>query len=584
MSYTIPPDTRAVGTGNPAGDMNNVSDVLSGLGAAYNVLNTAYSGGADPTGVADSTAAIQAAITAAANAAASSPAPVSGAPAVLVPAGNFLISSPLSIAAPVRILGIGPASRIFSNASGIFDFGNNYITHLQVSNLTLDATGGHIFTNFNLHRSSFRDLVLIQRSGNYSIGTLGTTGTGLSTTDFDNIVQYVYPDPVSNVRSVPAWSLTDATGSGKNLDGITFRKVASFNQANAAGAVDNTQFIFDIACTVAGSGGLADRITFAECDFGNTLGGGIRCRSVQGLLIEQPGFGNIYTQGTPSHSIGNSMIYVGQYSGAAASQSPVIIGYLRESSGTMTFGTFSDIEVDAATTNATIIAPDGTGASTNPAVKINLNGSAGAQVVNAQSNVAISNPAGDTIVTGNGTIQLGGVDIAQNTATPGNNGLQAENFDITACQSSGGAMVAGTVYAMRIDIKRQITVTNLWYWVTSAAATAVVGENFIGIYNSAGTQLAKAGIDSLLTANAQNATITATTLAPGTYYVLMVVNATTMPSLARSAATVSMCDINTATSLLRFAVNATAQTALPSPATLGSNVATNAFPFWVGLS
>jgi hypothetical protein len=280
-----------------------------------------------------------------------------------------------------------------------------YLAGAEIDHLTLDATGGHIFTGFNLHQSSFHHLTLIQRSGGYSIGTLGVSGTGLSTTVFDSITQHVYPDPVSDARSVPAWLLLDGTGGGKNLDVITFRNVTTIAHANAGGAFDNTQYIFDIGCTVAGTGGLADRITFSQCDFGVCLGGGIRLRSVQGVLIDQPGFGNMYNQGTPSHSIGNSLIYIGQYSGAAISKDVTVTGYVRENSGTITFGSYSDIEVDAATTGTTIITPGHTGTGTG--LIINLNGSAGAQVISPQPDVTISNPAADTIVTGNGTVTVG---------------------------------------------------------------------------------------------------------------------------------------------------------------------------------
>jgi hypothetical protein len=156
---------------------------------------------------------------------------------------------------------------------------------------------------------------------------------------------------------------------------------------------------------VSGAGGLANRISFSQCDFGVTLGGGIRLRSVQGVLIDQPGFGNIYTQGTPSHAIGNSMIYVGQYSGAAVSRDVTVIGHVRENSGTITFGSYADIEVDAATVNTVIINPGHTGSGTG--LIINLNGSAGAQVISPQPDVTISNPAADTIVTGNGAVTVG---------------------------------------------------------------------------------------------------------------------------------------------------------------------------------
>jgi hypothetical protein len=63
--FTLPPDTRAVGTGNPPADMNALIDAVYAMGGYWNVLNTAFAGGADPTGVADSTAAFQAALNAA---------------------------------------------------------------------------------------------------------------------------------------------------------------------------------------------------------------------------------------------------------------------------------------------------------------------------------------------------------------------------------------------------------------------------------------------------------------------------------------------------------------------------------------
>jgi hypothetical protein len=62
--FTLPPDTRAVGTGNPPADMNAVVDALTAQGTASNILNAAYAGGADPTGTADSTAAFNDAVAA----------------------------------------------------------------------------------------------------------------------------------------------------------------------------------------------------------------------------------------------------------------------------------------------------------------------------------------------------------------------------------------------------------------------------------------------------------------------------------------------------------------------------------------
>jgi hypothetical protein len=92
--FTLPPDTRAVGTGNPPVDMNGVVDALNAAGAQYSILNAAYAGGADPTGAADSTAAIQAALNAT----------TAGQPTAM-PVGTFLISSPVTLNSGDELLG-----------------------------------------------------------------------------------------------------------------------------------------------------------------------------------------------------------------------------------------------------------------------------------------------------------------------------------------------------------------------------------------------------------------------------------------------------------------------------------------------
>jgi hypothetical protein len=81
--YTMPPDTRAVGTSDPPGDVNAHTRALNAMGAGLNVLNAAFSGGADPTGVADSSAVLNARVTG-----------LAGAPgAVYVPPGTYKLSS-----------------------------------------------------------------------------------------------------------------------------------------------------------------------------------------------------------------------------------------------------------------------------------------------------------------------------------------------------------------------------------------------------------------------------------------------------------------------------------------------------------
>jgi Pectate lyase superfamily protein len=95
VSYTIPPDTRAnLQTGHIA-DHNNIADVLTGMGAVNNVLNTAYSGGADKTGAADSTAAIRAAFSAL---------PAAGG-VVYLPTGTYKTNGPLVMPSGSALVG-----------------------------------------------------------------------------------------------------------------------------------------------------------------------------------------------------------------------------------------------------------------------------------------------------------------------------------------------------------------------------------------------------------------------------------------------------------------------------------------------
>jgi hypothetical protein len=84
LTFTIPPPNKAGGDGGFMADIDNAYAALA-VAVGVNVLNTAYAGGADPTGVADSTTAL---------AAAKAAALASGGPMV-IPAGTYKITSKL---------------------------------------------------------------------------------------------------------------------------------------------------------------------------------------------------------------------------------------------------------------------------------------------------------------------------------------------------------------------------------------------------------------------------------------------------------------------------------------------------------
>jgi hypothetical protein len=122
VQFTLPPDTRANGTGDPPNDANALIRAASASGAVYNVLNAAYAGGADPTGSADSTAAINAALAAA-------PAGTT----VTIPPGVYKTAAPLVVPNFTGLVGAAP------RAMGI-PIGNYGIGGLAVQGAVIKPT------------------------------------------------------------------------------------------------------------------------------------------------------------------------------------------------------------------------------------------------------------------------------------------------------------------------------------------------------------------------------------------------------------------------------------------------------------
>jgi hypothetical protein len=112
-TFTIPPNTHIVGDNTITADLDNLYTVVSGIPhAIFNVLNTAYSGGADPTNTNDCTSAFNACLAAI---------QANGGGTLYIPTGDFQIQGAVtwSGTVPLRILGDGPqASRIRMNNSG----------------------------------------------------------------------------------------------------------------------------------------------------------------------------------------------------------------------------------------------------------------------------------------------------------------------------------------------------------------------------------------------------------------------------------------------------------------------------------
>ena len=104
----VDPD-KEVGDPNPPGDMNNTALQLIALGGSYSVMNSAYSGGADPTGDTYSDTAFSDATTAASEA---------GAP-LLIPPGTYAFQDPIDWKLPyLNVIAAGADNTYLKQTTG----------------------------------------------------------------------------------------------------------------------------------------------------------------------------------------------------------------------------------------------------------------------------------------------------------------------------------------------------------------------------------------------------------------------------------------------------------------------------------
>jgi hypothetical protein len=199
-----------------------------------------------------------------------------------------------------------------------------------------------------------------------------------------------------------------------------------------------------------------------------------------------------------------------------------------------------------------------------------------------------------TQTTNNGTL------ITANTASiaalqPTNfgaleSGYKAWTFPAEQVAGSGSIPAAGAVTLGRVMINSTQTVTSIALWINTVGSGLTSGQNFAGIYNSSGTLVATtADLTASWGASAnwqQYALVGGPfNLGIGAYWVAVMSNGTTRPTLGRNANLLSGALYNgtLTNATLRFATNGTGTTALPSSITPSSNAALNV-PYWFGLT
>ena len=233
--FTLPPDNRSVGSGNPPADMNSVVDALTAQGAGFNVLNATYSGGADPTGVADSTTALQACVTAAAAA---------GRP-MIIPPGTYKTTTTLNCKLTglvIRAPG-GPDNTIISCTGSNIPIAQFAGSYQDISGLTFTyatpQTSGQTAANCITFGD---DSIGSCFQGNYHELTLAGGQTGMAIDPGITTVAGMFSCRLANI------AVTSASSSFINLVGNN-----NLGGANCTGCVFENLYLASPGGTLAGT-------------------------------------------------------------------------------------------------------------------------------------------------------------------------------------------------------------------------------------------------------------------------------------------------------------------------------------------
>lgn len=169
-------------------------------------------------------------------------------------------------------------------------------------------------------------------------------------------------------------------------------------------------------------------------------------------------------------------------------------------------------------------------------------------------------------------------------ARPNNHNAVAWTAD-PATINGGQLTTNGTVILSSLYVTQNASVTKLFWGTTTAGASPVSSQNFVGLYDSTGVRLANVNVDARVTV--ANTTFTETisaSVSPGMYWVGWVFNAGTAPTLFRGPnINAALVNFNLTTATARFATNVTGQTALPSPLVPASNV-NSMNSFWAAIA
>lgn len=182
--------------------------------------------------------------------------------------------------------------------------------------------------------------------------------------------------------------------------------------------------------------------------------------------------------------------------------------------------------------------------------------------------------------------RITGIESAGGAGTAANDFI-AMPYDLTSA-TAATPLTSGTIYHIRVDLTAPATITSIVIPLFGAAVGAVAGQNFVGLYDAAGTRVALSADQSVswATNGAKDVPLTAPyAAAAGTYYITILCNAATPIGILRSVTTgavLSVLNHGLTAATARWSTGPTAQTSLPASITMASRTPLN-IAYWAGL-
>lgn len=159
-----------------------------------------------------------------------------------------------------------------------------------------------------------------------------------------------------------------------------------------------------------------------------------------------------------------------------------------------------------------------------------------------------------------------------NGYNPESYGVKGWSMDPAHIATGGTATIGGSVYLQRINIMNPGTLTKIFWGIAVVGVAPVAAQNWVGLYNSAGTRLAAVDVTAKVTVLGPQTETISVPVVRGFYWTAMLFNAGTLPQVYRGQnQSTPFVNMGVAAALSRFAINGSGQNTLPASITPASN-------------